>query len=546
MRSNNSVALATWMLEHLVFGLDNESLTGDLLEELQLGRSTLWYWRQVLAAIAIGVCCVARKFAVPVVFSAGWTMLYPAWQFLARLLVVRVRPDQWASWLSWPSSALVQIGYGVVPGVLFVWVGFTVYLIFCVQAGIEVRQHGVLRGLSQGVTVLFLSTILLLFYLKHPQMDLDYVTRRDFYTIFHLCNISIPVALSLLAAVLASAPRPSRSYRRRRRDPDGAMPSGMGRLAKALCLLVCLSLAASAQTTSSPPAAQFVSVDQDVRLEVLDWGGTGRPLIFLSGLGGTAHGFDSFAGKFTGSYHVYAITRRGFGNSSKPAPEIRNYTADRLGDDVLAVIDALKLDHPILVGHSIAGEELSSIGSRHPEKVAGLIYLDAAFPYAYYNHANSEWTLDMVDVRKQIEAFQAGAVLEPRIVDEMSNSVELLEKDLRDIKKELAMMPPPYPPPPPPIGLAIKFGEQKYTQIPVPILAIVACPHNFDDLKDKPKVEAAIVAEDSVRCTAQADAFEAGIPSAHVVRLRDADHYVFKSNESDVVREMNAFLAGLH
>jgi pimeloyl-ACP methyl ester carboxylesterase len=44
---------------------------------------------------------------------------------------------------------------------------------------------------------------------------------------------------------------------------------------------------------------------------------------------------------------------------------------------VLAVCDSLKLNRPVLIGHSIAGEELSSIGSRHPEKVAGLIYLDA-------------------------------------------------------------------------------------------------------------------------------------------------------------------------
>jgi non-heme chloroperoxidase len=110
---------------------------------------------------------------------------------------------------------------------------------------------------------------------------------------------------------------------------------------------------------SSPHSVQFVTVDQGVKLEVLDWGGVGRPLIFLTGLGNNAHVYDKFAPKFAEKYHVYAITRRGFGQSSKPAPEVSNYTADRLGDDVLAVIDALKLDHPILAGHSIAGEELS-------------------------------------------------------------------------------------------------------------------------------------------------------------------------------------------
>ncbi len=43
----------------------------------------------------------------------------------------------------------------------------------------------------------------------------------------------------------------------------------------------------------------------------------------------------------------------------------------------------------------------------------------------------------------------------------------------------------------------------------------------------------------------QARAFESGVPNARVVRLQDADHYVFKSNEADVLREMNDFLARL-
>ena len=115
----------------------------------------------------------------------------------------------------------------------------------------------------------------------------------------------------------------------------------------------------------------FVTVDKDVKLEVLDWGGTGRPLILLAGLGNTAHGFDDFAPKLTAKYHVYGVTRRGWGASDKPAAIAANYTADRLGDDVLAVIDGLHIDRPVLAGHSIAGEELSSIGSRHPRRLRG-------------------------------------------------------------------------------------------------------------------------------------------------------------------------------
>ena len=110
----------------------------------------------------------------------------------------------------------------------------------------------------------------------------------------------------------------------------------------------------------SPHKVQFVTVDENVKLEVLDWGGRGRPIVLLSGLGNTAHVFDDFAPKLTTDYHVYGITRRGFGASSAPDS---GYTADRLGDDVLAVLDSLKLSKPAVVGHSIGGEELSSLGS---------------------------------------------------------------------------------------------------------------------------------------------------------------------------------------
>jgi non-heme chloroperoxidase len=127
---------------------------------------------------------------------------------------------------------------------------------------------------------------------------------------------------------------------------------------------------------------RFVTVDRDVKLEVLDWGGTGRPVLLLAGGGNTAHVYDSMASKLAATYHTYGLTRRGFGLSSAPPS---GYDPDRLADDVLEVIDSLKLDKPVLIGHSIAGQELSSIGSRHPNKVAGLVYIDAGASFAYYD-----------------------------------------------------------------------------------------------------------------------------------------------------------------
>ena len=138
----------------------------------------------------------------------------------------------------------------------------------------------------------------------------------------------------------------------------------------------------SAWRDPSKHQVQFVTVEDGVRLEVLDWGGSGKPLVLLAGGGDTAHVFDDFAPQLTPSFHVYGITRRGFGESGF-SPE--GYGADRLGDDVLAVLDSLKLIRPVLVGHSLGGEELSSLSTRHPSRVAALVYLEAGYPYAFEN-----------------------------------------------------------------------------------------------------------------------------------------------------------------
>ena len=80
----------------------------------------------------------------------------------------------------------------------------------------------------------------------------------------------------------------------------------------------------------------------------------------------------------------------------------------------------------------------------------------------------------------------------------------------------------------------------------MPILAIYALPHDAGPLfASDPAGRAAREAQDLQTTGMQADAFEKGVSSARVVRLPHANHYVFRSNEADVLREMNAFLATL-
>jgi non-heme chloroperoxidase len=305
-----------------------------------------------------------------------------------------------------------------------------------------------------------------------------------------------------------------------------------------------------AQQDVSTHTARFIEVDKDVRLEVLDWGGTGKSLLLLAGLGNTAHVFDTFAPKLAAAYHVYGITRRGYGASSIPAS---GYTADRLGDDVLAVSESLRLSRPVLVGHSIAGEELSSVGSRHPEKVAGLVYLDAGYGYAFYDQARGDLSIDSAELQKKLEAFRRlqDTDTRPLIRELMDTILPGFERDLLDEQAFLQTLPETMlnsgvSAAKPAASKLIVDGAQKYTKIPVPVLAIFAVPHDMGAaLAKDPIRRAAFDAHDEAATGAQARAFEKGVPSARVVRLPHANHYIFRSNEADVLREIGAFVGSL-
>jgi hypothetical protein len=102
-------------------------------------------------------------------------------------------------------------------------------------------------------------------------------------------------------------------------------------------------------TDRSPHQTTFVAVESDVRLEVLNWGGSGRALLLLAGLGDSAHVFDDVAPMLAQRYRVVAVSRRGHPHSSAPAT---GYTPARLAEDIVRVIDTVGLRNPVVVGHS--------------------------------------------------------------------------------------------------------------------------------------------------------------------------------------------------
>jgi len=150
-------------------------------------------------------------------------------------------------------------------------------------------------------------------------------------------------------------------------------------------VVVCPNAASSAEVlrlddavghlNSTYPVSGLINVAEGVYVEYRDWGGEGTPIILLSGLGNTAAVFDELAPRLTPFHRVLGLTRRGYGASSTPG---EGYDVATRVADALAAIDALGVRRALLVGHSIAGDELTGIAQARPDLLAGLVYLDAA------------------------------------------------------------------------------------------------------------------------------------------------------------------------
>ncbi|MET0271366.1 MAG: alpha/beta hydrolase [Phenylobacterium sp.] len=134
--------------------------------------------------------------------------------------------------------------------------------------------------------------------------------------------------------------------------------------------------AATPACRMGPPGGDSFCQVRGARLHLVDWGGRGPPLILLAGLNNSARIFDDLAPRLTGRHHVYAFTRRGFGLSEQTAD---GYEMAALSQDVAGLMDALGIARADIVGHSIAGGELSRVAADAPQRVRRLVYLDAAY-----------------------------------------------------------------------------------------------------------------------------------------------------------------------
>ena len=321
----------------------------------------------------------------------------------------------------------------------------------------------------------------------------------------------------------------------------------------------------------SPHKSSLVTVDAGVQLEVLDWGGSGRALLLMHGGGDSAHVFDDMAPVLAKRYRVVGFTRRGHRGSSAPTT---GYGFVRLAEDAVRVMDAVGLERPVVVGHSGAGEVMHVLGARYPTRIAGLVYVDAAFDRG--DDADNE-AYDAVrrtlpgapgpgpgDLASftALRSFFANiqglpfpeAYLRARWVANPDGTVARMWAPDRPIIQAMSK------------ELQAAYNPYKPERIRVPALAVYAVPSSADDFmrrgsSDRPPFPQDFIAKAAVdagvrerveklyqltreRVRNHEKWFEAFAERGRVVELSGA-HHLFISNPREVLEQIDAFMSSL-
>ncbi|KVG58755.1 alpha/beta fold hydrolase [Burkholderia territorii] len=122
-------------------------------------------------------------------------------------------------------------------------------------------------------------------------------------------------------------------------------------------------------TRAFPPEGRFVDIGDD-HIHYVEYG-SGPPLVFVHGLAGQWRNFAYLPLTRLAQHHrVIFVDRPGAGRSLRGASSQANVFAQ--ARTIAAFIDALKLDRPVLVGHSLGGAIALAVGLNHPERVSRL------------------------------------------------------------------------------------------------------------------------------------------------------------------------------
>jgi len=163
------------------------------------------------------------------------------------------------------------------------------------------------------------------------------------------------------------------------------------------------------------PRAGFVEI-HGVRLQYVDWGGRGEPLVLVPGRCETPFVFGDLAPLPLNGFRVLGLTARGCGASGK-APD--GYGVDLQIRELVGFLDALHIKRATFAGHSASGGKVVRLARQFPSRVTRIVTFDtiysgvpqqfeSKFQAAIASRSSTSDRLSLDSHRREFEAWELG------------------------------------------------------------------------------------------------------------------------------------------
>ena len=265
------------------------------------------------------------------------------------------------------------------------------------------------------------------------------------------------------------------------------------------------------------------------RFHFLEWGDPGAPpVVVLHGGNQSAHSWDLVSLHLASRYHVFALDQRGHGDSEWH--RAADYSVEAMASDLEAFLEALSLERPVLLGHSMGGMVTLAFSLRRPDlpRAIGIVDVGPVLNDAgtqiigEFVHRNVEFD-DMevfLDRVEQYDPYRSRTHMERTLKYNLLRRADgryVSKTDRRRFWPE---------------------GEEKHARL-----------RGLPDLKELAVLDfPALIfrgAESQVLLPEAAAEFAAALPNARLATVADCGHNVHSQNTLGFLAELDPFLASV-
>jgi pimeloyl-ACP methyl ester carboxylesterase len=289
---------------------------------------------------------------------------------------------------------------------------------------------------------------------------------------------------------------------------------------------------------------------RDVRLQYVDWGGSGESLVLVPARCETPFVFADFAPLLVNRFRVLGVMARGCGVAG---PASDGYSLDLQIRDLVGFLDALKIDRATFAGHSASGGKVVRLARQFPSRVARIVTFDiiyadvpeqfeSKFQAAIAAQNPTAPHLSLESHRREFQAWELGtwsAALERDFEEQTEKSANgvLRYRDLPEGWQRAFIE-------------DVRQGRYYETAITHPALFFVARDLDLERLKQfPPEVQNGLrpMAEAIRRARAdQIARYQRNGAHVRVEWLEHASHYLFVDKARDVAARLSSFVDEAH